>query len=342
MTDQTQEDPSKQSRIPKMTKQQKLAALMILLGPEVSPYLFKNFPDEEVEQVSSEMSKIELLSWQEQQDILDEFSNVALHAGTSIQGGMPLVRQTLEESVGLFRAADILGRISPVPTASVAMKEIVDMESRQLFNLIKKEQDQTIALVVSYLTREKAAQVITFLGSEKSVNVLERLATLSPTSTDVVEKVVEVILAKAGSAPPRVLSKTGGLKSAADVLNALDKNLSKTLLFNLEEQNAELGASIKNKMFTFEDLTSVDSGDLQKVLREIDIRELAVALKTGSDKLKGVLLSCISSRAAESVEEEISFLGPLKLSEIDGAKTRIIEVVRRLESEEEIDLSSSR
>jgi len=149
-----------------------------------------------------------------------------------------------------------------------------------------------------------------------------------------------VLNQRLGGKQTRALNQTGGLKTAADVLNAMDKNLSKALLVSLEERNPELSQAIRQKMFTFEDLTWLDTSSLQMVLREVEMRDLAVALKTASEKLQSLLLSCISKRAAETVKEEMSFLGPLKLKEIEGAQQRIIEVVRRLETEGQIDLGN--
>ena len=164
---------------------------------------------------------------------------------------------------------------------------------------------------------------------------------MSPTPIEVVEKVVEVLNLKLGGKHTRALNLTGGIKTAASVLNAMDKNFSKSLLISLEERNPELGQAIRQKMFTFEDLVNLDPNSLQKIMREVDLRDLAVALKTASDKLKNALLGSISKRAAETVNEEISFMGPLKLRDIESAQTRIIEVVRRLEGEGEIDLGDA-
>jgi flagellar motor switch protein FliG len=159
---------------------------------------------------------------------------------------------------------------------------------------------------------------------------------------DVVEKVAAVLTQKMGGKHPSALHQTGGLKSAASLLNALDKNLSKTILLSLDEHNPELSQAIRQKMFTFEDLVVLDPAGLQKVLREVDMRDLAVSLKTASEQLKTALLGSISKRAAETVKEEMSFMGPLRLKEIEAAQLKIIDVVRRLESEGEIDLSVAR
>jgi flagellar motor switch protein FliG len=222
------------------------------------------------------------------------------------------------------------------------MQQIVDMEPRQIYNLVKFEQPQTVALVMSYLGPQKSAQLLVLLRPEIREQVVERLATLAPTPIEVVEKLVEVLNKKVGTKHTRALNQTGGMKMAAEILNSLDKNVSKTLLIALEERNADLGAGIRQKMFTFEDLVLLDLPSLQKILREIDMRDLAISLKSASDKLKTALLSCISKRAAETVNEEMGFMGPLKLKDIEAAQQRIIEVVRRLESEGEIEIDSGK
>ncbi len=292
--------------ISKMTKIQKLAALLVILGPESAAQILKNLDEHELEAVSSEMSKLTLISQELQQEILKEFSEVAVQASTAILGGLEYTQTVLEKSVGLFKTTDIISRVAPTRTPVAAMQQIADLEARQLCNLIKLEQPQTIALVCSYLSPEKCAQVLFMLRPEVREQVIERLATLAPTPIEVVEKVVEVLGQKSGTKHTRALNQTGGVKCAANALNAMDKNLSKTLLVALEERNPELGQAIRQKMFTFEDLTALDTHSLQKILREVDMRDLAVALKTASDKLKSALLGSISKRAADTVNEEMS------------------------------------
>jgi flagellar motor switch protein FliG len=324
-----------------MTKVQKLAALLVILGPESAGQILKIFDEHELEAISLEMSKFTLISQELQREILREFSEVALNAGTGILGGVGYTRTALEKSVGTFRASDIIGRIAPAPAPVPAMKQIMDMDARQLCNLLKQEQPQTIALIASYLTPEKSSQLLMLLRPELRDQVVERLATLAPTPVEVVEHIVAVLNRRAGTKPTRALNQTGGVKNAADLLNALDKNIGQSMLLELEKRNPELGQAIRQKMFTFEDLALLDGSSLQKVMREVDMRDLAVALRTASPKLKTTLLGSISKRAAETVNEEISFLGPLKKKEIEAAQLRIVDNVRQLESQGEIDLSST-
>ncbi|HVY69172.1 MAG TPA: flagellar motor switch protein FliG [Verrucomicrobiae bacterium] len=325
----------------KMTKIQKIAALLVILGPESAAQVLKGFDEHDLETISGEMAKISLLDRELQAGILREFSDVAVQASTGIRGGVDCAQNTLEKAVGLFRATDIIGRVAPSRTPVASMEQISQMEPRQIFNLIKQEQPQTIALVLSYLPPEKSSGVLAQLRAEHREQVIERLATMAPTPIEVVEQVVAVLTTRVGGKHTRALNQTGGIKTAAAVLNAMDKNVSKSLLVALEERVPELGQAIRHKMFTFEDLSTLDVPSLQKIMREVDMRDLAVSLKTASEKVKTALLGSISKRAAETVAEEIAFMGPLKLRDIEAAQMRVIEILRRLEGEGEIDLGDN-
>ena len=328
-----------QADINKLTKVQKLAALLIILGPESAAQIMKNLEEPELEAVSLEMARLTAISGELQREILREFTDIAVQASTAIMGGASFARTALEKSVGVFRATDILSRVAPAPAQMPSMSQIVNLDARQLFNILKHEQPQTIALIASYLTPEKISQLLMLLRAEMRDQVVERLATLSPTPVEVVERMVEYLSAKAGMKATRALNQTGGLKIAADVLNTLDRNLSQSVLLELEKRQPELSQGIRQKMFTFDDLIHLDSNSLQKVMREVDMRDLATALKNANEKLKTALLSSISRRAAETVNEEISFLGPVKKRDVEAAQLRIIDSVRQLEAEGELDLS---
>lgn len=328
--------------ISKLNKVQKLAVLLVMMGPDSAAEILKSFESAEVESVSSEMAKITMISQQLQAAILKEFSDVAVEASTSLQGGLDFTRTTLEKALGVFRAADIINRVAPSRTSVAAMQGIVDMEPRQIYNLLRHEQPQTIALVLSFVPADKAAAVFALIPPDQREKVLERLATLAPTPVEVVERVIDVLNAKLGVRQTRAMNQTGGVKTAADILNAMDKSAGKALLLSIEEHNLDLCQAIRQKMFTFEDLVGLEPQILQRILREVDMRDLAVALKTASDKLKSTLLGCISKRAAETVQEEITYMGPVRLRDIESAQLRVIDAVRKLETEGDIELGRER
>jgi flagellar motor switch protein FliG len=324
----------------KMTRLQKLAALLIILGPESAAQLLKNFDELELESITREMSRLSVISQELQDEILWEFGDLAVDAGTGVPGGVSYAKKTLEKTVGAFRASDILNRIAPAPAAPAAMQQIIDLDPRELCQLLKQEQPQTIALVASYLPSEKCSRLLLYLPGDLRNQVVERLATLAPTPVEVVERIVAVLARKAVSKPTRALNQTGGLKNAADVLKIIGRNLSQSVLLELERRNPELGLAIRERMFTFEDLALLDALSLQKIMPEVDLRDLAVALKSAPEPLRVALLSCVSRRAAETIREEISLLGPQRQKDIEAARLRILETARHLEGLDEVDLGS--
>lgn len=330
------------SEISRLTKVQKLAALLIILGPENAALVMKNLDPHELDAISVEMSKLTSISRELQEAVLHEFTDVVVEATTCIRGGIEYTQGTLQKAIGAARAAEIVNRISPKGAPIAAIKKIINLDARQLFNLLKAEQPRTIALILSYLEPDKGSKILAFLKDDQRAQVIERLATLAPAPIEVVARIVETLTSKLDADSALAVNQTGGLKFSASLLNALDKEASKTLLTAIEEKNPELGQAIRNKMFTFEDLVRLEQSAIQKILREVDMRDLAVGLKTASEKLKTLLLSCISRRAAETVKEEISMMGSIKLKEIEAAQLRVIEIVRRLETEGEIELGQTK
>src|ERR1041385_2089688 len=266
-----------------LNKTQKLAALLVMLGPESAAIVLKQFQPREIEAVSREMARFNLITQEQQEDILAEFSEVAVAASTSITAGPEVTRHTLEKAVGTFKASDILGRVIPTHAPLGTMQTIADMDPRHIFNLIRDEQGQVVAFVVSHLSPEKAAQVMALFRPEQRDQIIER--------------VVDVLNAKLGIKQTRALTQTGGITTAADILNAMDKTVSRTLLITMEERNPELCQAIRKKMFTFEDLLRLNKQSIQRIMREIDMRDLAIALKKASEELTKLLLSNVSRRA---------------------------------------------
>jgi flagellar motor switch protein FliG len=324
-----------------LTRPQKLAVLLCMLGPDSAAQILKHFAEHEMESVITEMNKLELISHEVQNQVLREFAEVAVQASTSVAGGAEIVRLTLEKAVGQQRAASIVNRNGSGSQAvsTEVLRPIVDADPRELFNAIKTEHPQTIALLTSYLPPETASAFLNQCPVELRDQIVERLAMLQPTPIEVIEKIATILSRKLGVKATRAISETGGVKSAATLLNAVDRTMSKTVLTSIEERNPDLSKSIRAKMFTFDDMTRLDNPALQKVMREVDTRDLAVSLKKCSFQVKSALLGAISKRAAETVKEEISFLGNLKAKEIEAAQTRIVDIVRRLEGEGEIDLN---
>jgi flagellar motor switch protein FliG len=257
-------------------------------------------------------------------------------------GGLDFAKRAVEKVRGDHRATSILGRAGMTDGAATAdaLRDFGEMEGRQIFNLLRAEHPQTIAFVLSHLTSAKAAEVFGLLVPEVREEVIERLGIIDRTSTALVGKIVRSLGRHLESGPRPTLQASGGVRAVADLLNGLDKATSKTVLTRLEERNATLGAAVRRRLFSFEDLSRLTAADLQRVLREVDSSNLALSLKGASDGLKDKVFGAISKRAAESLRDEIGMLGAVRRKEVDAAQDSVIQVVRRLEEEGAVTLDS--
>jgi len=329
------------STLLKLTASQKLAAFLVVMGEDAAAEILKNFDDNERELVCAEMANLPLLDSNQQGAVLQEFTGMAVEARSGISGSVDFTRAVLEKSVGLFKAAEIIGRVGTARTSVATMQQIIDLDATSISNLIKEEDAQTIALVLSYLSSAKGSEVLMTLPERQREIVVEKLATLESTPIEVVETLGEVLSAKVGEKVSRALNQTGGEKSAAAVLNAMNKEERKKLLDNIDERQPDLVRSIRMKMFTFDDLQTLDVKTMQKIMREVDAGQLAIALKAATTTLRDAMLGALSKRAAENVNEEIEGLPDnLSMRNIESAQNSIIDVVRQLETEGEITLES--
>jgi flagellar motor switch protein FliG len=325
----------------KLTRQQKLSVFLIVIGPEAAAEIMKTFDDTEIELVCREMSNYPMISDSVRQQVLQEFAPIIGDSCLSTLGGLTYAQHTLEIAKGDFKASSIIGRVGPTGTSVEVIKDISEMEGRQIFNLIKNEQPQTISFVLSYLDGVKASEIFMMLPPDVREDVIERLGTIESTSLDLVAKIVRSLGKHFDTKVRPTFHHSGGVRAVATLLNGVDKEMSKGLLARLEERNAQLGSAIRRKMFSFDDLQRIQSSDLQRVLREVDSADLAVAMKSASEGLKDKIYSSISKRAAESLRDEISMLGPVRLRDVETAQDTIIQVVRRLEEEGSVSLDNS-
>ena len=324
----------------RLTPTQKMATLLVLLGEESASTLLKGLDDNERELISAEMVNLPLISVAQQTAVLREFAGMAIQANSGVGGSVEYTRAVLEKSVGLFKAAEVIGRVGTRRTSVAAMQQIIDLDAASIGNLVKEEQPQTIALVVSYLTPRKGSDVLRSLPASLQEQVVERLATLASTPIEVVETVGRVLSAKVGPKVTRALNQTGGVKSAAALLNAMEKTARKSVLDRLDERLPELVQSIRMKMFTFDDLAFLDPKVLQRVMREVEADVLAIALSAANENLLRTLLAAVSKRAAASITDEIANLGRIPIREIEKAQESIVTIVRRLEADGEISLET--
>ncbi len=330
--------PASKAQEVRLSSVQKLAALMILLGEDAAGNILKTFDKNERELVCSEMANLPMLGLDQQQKILREFTEMAVEANSSLEGSEEYTKKVLERAVGMFEAEEIISRVSMSRTSVPAMQQIIDMDSLGITNLIKEEQPQTVALVVSYLPPSKASDVLLRLPESIRETVVERLAKLEPTPIEVIETVGRTLSKKIGEKITRSLNQTGGYQSAASMLKNMDKDSRDEILNNMDERIPDLVRDIKNKMFTFDDLAELDNKALQKAMTQVDAEKLPMALIAATDRVREALLGAMSKRAAEGVLEEMDNLGKVKLAEINAAQEAVVGVIREMEDSGELDL----
>ncbi len=324
----------------KLSRHQKLAVFLIVIGSDAAAEVLKQFDDREVEQLCREMSEIQMIPESMQKQVLEEFAGLVVQSAGAVSGGFPYAQRTLEIAKGDYKAAAILSHVGPVGTPVDVIKDINEMEPRQIFNLIKGEQPQTIALMLSYLESTRTAEVFALLSPDLREEVIERLGTIESTSLELVGKIARSLGKHLNTKTRPALHLSGGVRTVATLLNQLEKEMSKTLLARLEDRNASLGAAIRKKMFGFEDLNRLQPGDLQRVMREVDTTSLATAMKSASELLREKIYAALSKRAAEGLREEIEMLGPVRLKDVEASQDAIIASVRRLEEEGQISLEN--
>lgn len=332
-------DAAAQTALAGMSKVQKLAALLVVLGQEVAAQILNEFDEREVESITTEMAKITFVSIPLQQSLLKEFSSVAMQAVTSAIGGPQYARDVLEKSLGGFKANELISRIAPMRTRTIDASVLREIQPRQLVNLLRKEQVQTWAMVLSYLEPARCAEVLSVVSQDMRTDIVERIATMEPAPSEVVQQVLNHLKNRISMKSQMDVISSGGTKILAEILNTLDDSISKQVLTGLEERNPELSRSVKKLLFVFEDIGDLDRTAITRLLREVDFHILAVALKTASDKLKAAILTSLSKRAAETIAEEIQYMPPVKLSEVEAAQEQVIEILRNLEASGDIVMS---
>lgn len=326
----------------KLSRLQKLAVFLIVIGPDAAAEVLRHFSDAEIEALCREMGQATVISEAIRTAVLEEFTPVVGESLGCTLGGLDYARRTLEIVRGEYKAGILLTRIGAEPvatTSSELMADIAEMEGRQIFNLLKDEQPQTVAFLLSHLGSAKAAEVFMLLPAELREDVAERLGTIESTPRDLVARIVRNLSRHVSGKPAQSYHASGGVRAVADLLNALDKDSSKNLLGRIEERNAILGAAVRRKMFSFDDIRRLASADLQRVLREVDSSHLATAMKSAAESLRENIYAALSKRAAEALRDEIGMLGPVRLKDVEIAQDAIIQVVRRLEDEGLITLS---
>ncbi|MFP4014341.1 MAG: flagellar motor switch protein FliG [Chitinispirillaceae bacterium] len=313
----------------------KAAIVMVALGSDASSKIFKNLDESEVERLSTEIARLDNISLEMREAVLEEFHNLAMAHQYISQGGIEYAREVLETALGPRKAREILEKVQQsIRTTGFNLLE--DIDPKQLVNFIQKEHPQTIALLLAHMEPANAAPIISALPQEMQVDVATRIATMESISPETLSQVEEVLVSQIKSLFGGDVSEIGGVKAVAEMLNSVDRGAEKNILGNLERENPELATEIKNLMFVFEDVLLLDDRSMQRLLKEIDTKELSMALKGASEELQEKFFRNMSSRAAEMIKEDMQFMGPIRLKDVEEVQQRIVDVIRRLEEDGEI------
>ena len=317
---------------------QKAAVLLISLGPERSANIFKHLKEEEIEELTLEIANTRSISPDVKDHVMDEFYEVCLAQQYIAEGGVNYAKELLEKALGSEKAREVIGKL----TASLQVRPfefIRKTDASQLLNFIQDEHPQTIALISSYLSAGQAATIIAALAPEKQADVAKRIAQMDRTSPDVIKEVEKVLEQKLSSLVNQDYTIVGGVDSIVDILNTVDRGTEKHIMETLEIEEPELADEIRKKMFVFEDILSLDDKSIQRVLREVDNNELAVALKSANEEVQTVIFNNLSKRLAAMIKEDMDFMGPVRLKDVEEAQQKIVNIIRKLEDSGEIIIS---
>ena len=314
---------------------EKAATLLITLGPEKSAKIFKHLKEEEIEQLTLEIANTSSVSPQTKEKVLSEFYEICLAQQYIAEGGIGYAKELLEKALGEEKAKDVIGKL----TASLQVRPfefIRKTDPSQLLNFIQDEHPQTIALILSYLPASQASMVVSSLPPEKQADVARRIAQMDRTSPDVIKQVEKVLERKLSSLVNQDYTIVGGVDAIVDILNSVDRGTEKHIMETLEIEEPELADDIRKKMFVFEDILSLDDRAIQRVLRDVDNSDLALALKGANEDVQNVILNNLSKRLAVMIKEDMEFMGPVRMKDVEEAQQKIVNIIRKLEDSAEI------
>ncbi|MCI8891067.1 MAG: flagellar motor switch protein FliG [Eubacterium sp.] len=322
----------------KMSGLQKAAVLLIALGPEKSASIFRYLKEDEIEELTLEIANTRSIAPQLKDDIINEFYQVCLAQQYISEGGIGYAKDLLDKALGEERAQQVITKL----TASLQVRPfefVRKTDASQVLNFIQDEHPQTIAMILSYLSPNQASMIIGSLDPEKQADVAKRIAMMDRTSPDVIKEVESVLERKLASLANQDYTIVGGVDAIVSILNTVDRSTEKHIMETLEVEEPELADEIRKKMFVFEDILLLDDRAIQRVLRDVENSDLAIALKGSNDEVKGAILKNLSKRLAAMIEEDMEFMGPVRMKDVEEAQQKIVAVIRKLEDSAEIVIS---
>ncbi|MGD6816170.1 flagellar motor switch protein FliG [Metabacillus sp. 84] len=319
----------------KLSGKQKAAILLISMGPDVSASVYKHLSEEEIERLTLEISGVRTVDSSKKEDIVEEFHEIAMAQDFISSGGIAYAKEVLQKALGEERAVSIISRL----TSTLQVKPFDfarKAEPTQILNFIQNEHPQTISLILSYLDPVQAGQILSELPQEVQADIARRIAVMDRTSPEIINEVEQVLEKKLSSAFTQDYTQTGGVEAVVEVLNGVDRSTERTILDALEIQDPELAEEIKKRMFVFEDIVTLDNRAIQRVIRDVDNEDLKLSLKVASEEVRDIVFKNMSTRMAETFKEEMEYMGPVRLRDVEESQSRIVGVIRRLEENGEI------
>jgi flagellar motor switch protein FliG len=329
------------SKTLELTGKQKTAILLISLGSDVSAGILKHLREDEIEEITLEIANLKRVPTELRDQVIEEFHQICIAQEYILSGGIEMAREILDKALGTHKADDVIEKL----TSSLTVRPFDfarKTEPSQLLNFIQNEHPQTIALVMAYLKSDQAGIILSALPPLQQVEVAKRIATMDRTSPEVLHEVELVLEKKLSSFVMQDFSIAGGIESVVSVLNRVDRGTEKTILEALAEDNPELADEIKRRMFVFEDIAQLDAKTVQRVMRDVDSKDLGMALKTASEEVKNLVFKNMSKRAVDLLKEDMGFLGPVRLRDVEEAQQKIVNVIRQLEDSGEVVISRGR
>lgn len=317
---------------------QRAAILLISLGPERSAGIFKHLKEEEIEEMTLEIANIRSVTPQVKEAVITEFYELCLAQQYIAEGGIGYAKDLLEKALGSEKAMDVIGKL----TASLQVKPfefVRKTDATQLINFIQDEHPQTIALILSYLSPSQAALVMSALPPERQADVARRIAVMDRTSPDIIKEVEKVLESKLASLVNQDYTIIGGVDAVVEILNTVDRGTERHIMETLEVEVPELAEEIRKKMFVFEDILLLDDRAIQRVLRDVENNDLTMAMKSTKDEVKEAIFNNMSKRLAVMIKEDMDFMGPVRMKDVEEAQQKIVNVIRKLEDAGEIVIS---
>lgn len=320
------------------TGTQKAAILLIALGPEKSANIFKHLKEDEIEELTLEIANTRSVSPKTKEDILEEFYQVCLAQQYIAEGGIGYAKELLDKALGPEKAQEVIAKL----TASLQVRPfefVRKTDPSQVLNFIQDEHPQTIAMILSYLSAGQSAMILGSLTPEKQADVAKRIATMDRTSPDVIKEVERVLERKLASLLNQDYTIVGGVDAIVDILNTVDRGTEKHIMESLEIEEPELADEIRKKMFVFEDILLLDDRAIQRVLRDVDNNDLSIALKGANEEVQNVIFKNMSKRLSAMIKEDMEYMGPVRMKDVEEAQQKIVGVIRKLEDSAEIVIS---